>query len=225
MSEVRRTNEEGKIPVLAGGSGLYIRTILYGLDDLPKSDPALRSRLAAEADRQGLGSLHERLAAVDPEYAAVISPNDRVRIFRGLEVYELSGIKIGELKKTGKKPRIGAVIIGLDVPRQELYERINQRTTAMIESGWIDETGAVMEAGFRDWLYELPAIGYRHIIDHCEGRTSREVMTGLIQRDTRHYAKRQLTWFRKMEGILWRPWSGPSDIAAISETLRSRKML
>jgi tRNA dimethylallyltransferase len=225
MSEILRINGEGKIPVLVGGSGLYIRTILYGLDELPGSDPALRSRLAGEESRLGLASLHARLAAVDPDYASVVSPNDRVRIFRGLEVFELSGLRLGSLRKAEKKPRVDATVIGLDVPRAVLYERINARTSAMLDAGWIGETRAVMDSGFRDWLYALPAIGYGHIVDHLEGRTSREAMEDLIRRDTRRYAKRQMTWFRKMKEILWHPWGGPGDAAAVAGTLGSRGLL
>ena len=202
-AEIADVHDKGRMPVLVGGAGLYIRSVISGLDDLPEADAGLRERLAGEIREKGTEFLHKRLEKLDPAYAAVISRNDKVRIVRALEIYELSGLKLGELRNREKKPRYDAQIIGLEMDRESMYDRINKRTVDMLGAGWIDETKAVIAKGSRDWLYGLPAIGYRHIIDFLEGKHPRERMIELIQTDTRHYAKRQMTWFRKMKAVEW----------------------
>lgn len=203
-AEIRNTLREGRRPVVVGGSGLYLHSILFGLDDLPQADPDLRRRLEQEADRQGLETLYDRLRSVDPEYAAVIAPTDRVRIVRALEIWILSGQRLGDLRRRPKRLRYpGTVIAGLRVERGLLYETINRRCEAMLEAGWIDEVQRLVDRGFRDWLRDLPAIGYGHVLDHLEGRIDRTRLLELIRRDTRRYAKRQITWFRKTPGVRW----------------------
>ncbi len=194
----------GKLPILVGGTGLYLRALEYGLFpiEIPKQ---IRERVRSEAEKD-LSSLYERLKSLDPEYAKKISPRDRVRITRALEVIYISGRPFSEFHKEnpffGKK-RYNIIKIGLNLPRKKLYKKINLRVIKMIEKGWIDEVKALLEKGYSPSLKPFKAIGYKYIIQHLQGKISLDKAIRFIQRDTRHYAKRQLTWFKKETDIYW----------------------
>ena len=196
--------ERGKIPILVGGTGLYLRAFEYGLFsiEVPKE---IRGTLRKRAD-QDLSSLYEELKRLDPEYAQKISPKDKVRITRALEVIYASGKPISYFHKEnpffGKK-RYNLIKIGLILPRKELYEKINLRVIKMIEKGWIEEVKKLLEKGYSPKLKPFKAIGYKYIIQYLQGKISLEKAIELIQRDTRRYAKRQLTWFKKEPDIYW----------------------
>jgi tRNA dimethylallyltransferase len=196
--------ERGKIPILVGGTGLYLRAFEYGLFsiEVPKE---IRGTLRKRAD-QDLSSLYEELKRLDPEYAQKISPKDKVRITRALEVIYASGKPISYFHKEnpffGKK-RYNLIKIGLILPRKELYEKINLRVIKMIEKGWIEEVKKLLEKGYSPELKTFKAIGYKYIIQYLQGKLSLEKAIELIQRDTRRYAKRQLTWFKKEPDIYW----------------------
>jgi tRNA dimethylallyltransferase len=196
--------ERGKIPILVGGTGLYLRAFEYGLFsiEVPKE---IRGTLRKRAD-QDLSSLYEELKRLDPEYAQKISPKDKVRITRALEVIYASGKPISYFHKEnpffGKK-RYNLIKIGLILPRKELYEKINLRVIKMIEKGWIEEVKKLLEKGYSPELKPFKAIGYKYIIQYLQGKISLEKAIELIQRDTRRYAKRQLTWFKKEPDIYW----------------------
>jgi tRNA dimethylallyltransferase len=196
--------ERGKIPILVGGTGLYLRAFEYGLFsiEVPKE---IRGTLRKRAD-QDLSSLYEELKRLDPEYAQKISPKDKVRITRALEVIYASGKPISYFHKEnpffGKK-RYNLIKIGLILPRKELYEKINLRVIKMIEKGWIEEVKNLLEKGYSPELKPFKAIGYKYIIQYLQGKISLERAIELIQRDTRRYAKRQLTWFKKEPDIYW----------------------
>lgn len=194
----------GKIPILVGGTGLYLRAFEYGLFpmEVPKE---IRETLRKRAN-QDLSSLYEELKRLDPEYAQKISPKDKVRITRALEVIYASGKPISYFHKEnpffGKK-RYNLIKIGLILPRKELYEKINLRVIKMIEKGWIEEVKKLLEKGYSPELKTFKAIGYKYIIQYLQGKLSLEKAIELIQRDTRRYAKRQLTWFKKEPDIYW----------------------
>jgi len=194
----------GKIPILVGGTGLYLRAFEYGLFpmEVPKE---IRETLRKRAN-QDLSSLYEELKRLDPEYAQKISPKDKVRITRALEVIYASGKPISYFHKEnpffGKK-RYNLIKIGLILPRKELYKKINLRVIKMIEKGWIEEVKKLLEKGYSPELKTFKAIGYKYIIQYLQGKISLEKAIELIQRDTRRYAKRQLTWFKKEPDIYW----------------------
>lgn len=196
--------ERGKIPILVGGTGLYLRAFEYGLFpmEVPKE---IRETLRKRAN-QDLSSLYEELKRLDPEYAQKISPKDKVRITRALEVIYASSKPISYFHKEnpffGKK-RYNLIKIGLILPRKELYEKINLRVIKMIEKGWIEEVKKLLEKGYSPELKTFKAIGYKYIIQYLQGKLSLEKAIELIQRDTRRYAKRQLTWFKKEPDIYW----------------------
>ena len=194
----------GKIPCIAGGTGLYIRALLGGLADLPSSDPELRKRLHQREDDEGAGSLFRELQRVDPNAAAVIHPNNLIRIVRALEVCIVSGRKISELKAEHcflEQP-YRVLKLAPDFPRDELYARINHRTVQMLSAGLINEVKGLLEDYPAD-LKAFQTLGYREVIRYLKSEIAAEQMLEDIQRSTRQYAKRQLTWFRKDGEIIW----------------------
>ena len=195
----------GRQVVVVGGTGLYIRALLKGLVDSPGSDVALRLALQEEARRIGNEALLERLRTVDPVLAASLHPNNLVRIIRALEVFELTGIPLSRYQKEHAfaARRYEALQFGITVERTELYARIDARVEQMLAAGLFDEVKALMAAGFDHDLKAMRSIGYKEAVAHLRGILSREETVRLIKRDTRHYAKRQLTWFSADPDILW----------------------
>ncbi len=208
----------GKICFVVGGTGLYIRALLGGLFYVPKKDPELRSRLRKEAKEQGLKELYKRLIEYDPEYAKLIHPNDRVRIIRALEIYYLTGEKPSELIKRHrfKDNSLDALRIFLHIPRKQLYERINKRSVRMIESGLIEETRRLLIQGYSPELKPMQSIGYRHMVKYIQGEWNLKQALRRMQTDTRRYAKRQITWFKKEPDMIW---ISPEDIEKIKKEI------
>ena len=200
-----RLIENGTVPMVVGGTGLYIKGFLGGLFRAPSSDPPLRERLKEEAERVGSPALHERLSAVDPDTAARLHPNDTYRIVRALEVFEVSGRPISRQQRRHRfaDAPYRALKIGLFMERESLYRRIDRRCALMLETGLIEEVKDLLERGYGPELKPMQSIGYRHAVDYLQGRTSLEETRRLFARDTRRYAKRQLTWFRADPQVRW----------------------
>ncbi|MFO7151759.1 MAG: tRNA (adenosine(37)-N6)-dimethylallyltransferase MiaA [Bacillota bacterium] len=199
-------HRRGKIPILTGGTGLYINAVCYGytFSSFDK-DENLRNQLRLEAEKYGNEFLYGKLKQIDPKAAEKIHPNNLRRVIRALEVYIKTGVPFShfeELTKMHGSP-YDLLIFGLTMPREELYKRIDKRVQKMIESGWIDEVKRLLEMGYAKDLNSMQALGYRQIIDYLEGRITLEEAVRLIARDTRRYAKRQYTWFRKDKNIIW----------------------
>ena len=193
-------------PFVVGGTGLYIKALLYGLFDEKVADPEIRDSLKAEADAHGIQILYERLGRLDPESADRLHPNDTYRILRALEVIEATGKAISEHhKKHGffDEP-FESLKIGLEMDRALLYERINRRVDAMISAGFLDEVKRLIARGYAVDLKSMQSIGYRHMVDYIEGRSSWEACVRTLKRDHRRYAKRQLTWFGADSEIIWK---------------------
>ncbi|MDE2484616.1 MAG: tRNA (adenosine(37)-N6)-dimethylallyltransferase MiaA [candidate division NC10 bacterium] len=209
----------GRLPIVVGGTGLYVRALFYGLFDGPGEMTPLRETLYQEAAQVGSATLHRRLEVVDPEAAVAIHPNDLFRIVRALEVATVSGRPISTLRVEGRrnyKPVSGPVLrFGLERNRQELYQRIDARVETMMAQGLLREVRSLLDRGYRETLRPLRAIGYRHIIAHLKGQISLENAVASFKRDTRRYAKRQLTWFRHQDEIEWLPVEG----SAVSERM------
>lgn len=186
------------VPVLVGGSGLYIRALLEGLHDEPPGDPAVRERLRAEAAASGPEALHARLAAVDADSAARISPRDRQRVTRALEVFEASGRTLSWWHANAERRPLEADVRMVEVTcaTARLLERITRRTRAMFAGGLVEETRALVEAGRGAALRELKAIGYDAVLGMLAGVLTREGAESVTDLRTRQLAKRQRTWFR-----------------------------
>ncbi|WP_148894289.1 tRNA (adenosine(37)-N6)-dimethylallyltransferase MiaA [Geothermobacter ehrlichii] len=194
-----------RLPVLAGGTGLYIQALTEGLADVPPADPAFRQKMKRLAQEHGNEWLLERLKRVDPVLGARLRSGDQVRIIRALEVFEQCGRPLSEIQRRhGFSDRPYRLLkIGLAVEREELYRRIELRTEAMFAAGLVDEVRALLDRGYDPALKALNTIGYREVIGYLQGRHSLQEAIERVKRNTRRYAKRQLTWFRRDESINW----------------------
>jgi len=194
-----------RVPLVAGGTGFYIRAFLYGLCNAAPEDPDIRVRLREEAGRRGAASMYGKLMECDPEAAGKIHPNDVYRIVRALAVYETCGITLTEFRRRHafNDAPYQSLSIVLDMDRRELYERIDRRVDRMVEEGLAEEVERLFEMGYDERLKPMQALGYRHMGDYIRGRVDRDTAVETLKRDTRRYAKRQLTWFRKDPQALW----------------------
>ncbi|HEY4745513.1 MAG TPA: tRNA (adenosine(37)-N6)-dimethylallyltransferase MiaA [Desulfuromonadaceae bacterium] len=199
----------GKRVIVAGGTGLYIRALLKGLVDSPSGAGDIRRELQTEANELGNQAMLERLAQVDPELAARIHPNNRVRIIRALEVYRLTGIPLSRYQQAHgfSARRYDTLQIGIQVERTELYRRIDERVEHMVHEGLLEEVRGLLAQGYGRDLKAMRAIGYKEAAACIAGEYDRDEAIRLIQRDTRRYAKRQLTWFKADPDILWLEYS------------------
>ncbi len=198
-------HRQGKGIVVAGGTGLYIRALLGGLFDGPGADEALRRSYAAILEREGKPGLYEILKSKDSRAAAIIHPNDAARTVRALEVLELTGVSIVEQQQDhGFAQRPYSVLkIGLRMERPLLYERIEARTDQMMAQGFLEEVQRLLDMGFSEDLKPMQALGYRQLVRVLRGTLDLEEAVRSIKRETRHYAKRQLTWFGADPEISW----------------------
>ncbi|MGD8494084.1 MAG: tRNA (adenosine(37)-N6)-dimethylallyltransferase MiaA [Desulfobacterales bacterium] len=193
------------LPFVVGGTGLYIKALLYGLFDDNVSDPQIRAKLKAEADMNGIDASYQRLRDLDPETANRLHPNDTYRILRALEVVETTGKTISRHHREhgfAEQP-FDALKIGLQMERELLYERIDQRVDAMFSAGFVDEVQSLLSRGYSADLKAMQSIGYRHVVDYLERRLTRAECVRTVKRDHRRYAKRQLTWFNADPDIIW----------------------
>lgn len=207
-------NQQRIMPFVVGGTGLYIKALLYGLFDAAVSDPDVRRRLKEEGAVHGSEYLHARLRRLDPETARRLHAHDTYRILRALEVVETTGKPISRHHQEHgflEQP-FRSLKIGLNMDRAILYEGINARVDAMISAGFVDEVRNLLARGYAGDLKSLQSIGYRHMIDYIEGRLSWEECTRTLKRDHRRYAKRQLTWFGADREIIWKEPGQASQI-------------
>jgi tRNA dimethylallyltransferase len=193
------------VPFVVGGTGLYLKALVDGLFPGPGRDPALRAALEAEARAKGLDVLFRRLEESDPAYARKIRSRDRIRIIRALEIYTLTGRPLSEHFRQTASPTTGYRVhkIGLEIERAALYRRIEDRVERMFARGLVDEVRGLIARGVGEDTPPFRALGYRHVLACLRGEISLEEAKGLTKADTRHYAKRQMTWFRKMDGVAW----------------------
>lgn len=197
-------NERGKLPIICGGTGLYIQSVLYDYefgDDA--ADASVRKQIEEEAERLGPEAIHDQLKAVDPETAAAFHPNNVRRTIRALEIYRLTGEPASKRRRLdAPDEKYEAAIVGITLDRPVLYERINRRVDAMIESGLLDEA---------KWLYSMKldlapavqAIGYKELFPYLRGEQTLQEAGDLLKQNSRRYAKRQLTWFRNKMELDW----------------------
>ncbi|MGD2272320.1 MAG: tRNA (adenosine(37)-N6)-dimethylallyltransferase MiaA [Desulfobacterales bacterium] len=193
------------IPFIVGGTGLYIKALLYGLFRAGPLESGIRRRLKNEAAAIGSESLHRRLASIDSDSALKIHPHDTYRIIRALETFEAAGEPISAYQHGHQFGDAAFTVlkIGLNLPRETLYLRINRRVDAMIDAGFVDEVRRLLEKGYTAKLKSMQAIGYRHLVSYVQGYLPWDETVRTLKRDTRRYAKRQLTWFRSDPEIVW----------------------
>lgn len=203
---MRKIWERGHIPIVTGGTGFYIQALLYDIDfDENEKKDASRKELEAYAREHGAEALHEKLALVDPSSAEMIHPNNIKRVIRALEFYEQTGKRISEHNETQRQresPYAFAYFVLTD-DRAHLYERINRRVDQMIEEGLVNEVQALKDKGYTKQLVSMQGLGYKEILDYLDGNCTLEEAIYTIKRDTRHFAKRQLTWFKRERDVIW----------------------
>jgi tRNA dimethylallyltransferase len=211
--------ERARLPFIVGGTGLYLKALLEGLFPGPGRNDELRRRLEQEAAEKGLETLREKLEAVDPAYAGLIGEKDKVRIIRALEVYSLTGKRLSEhfANTRSEVADFHILKIGLQLEREELYRRIEERVDKMFRDGICEEAHRLLAAGVPGDAPPFRALGYRRVLAHLQGAISIDEAKRLTKQDTRQYAKRQLTWFRKMAGINWFPADDLTSLAAYLE--------
>ena len=196
----------GKTAIIAGGTGLYMDSLIKGNDFAPFPSTGMRERLEAQADREGMEAMLARLASIDPDSAARLHLSDRKRIIRALEVYYETGetITAHNLKTQAIPPKYDPLWLGLDfADRAELYRRIDLRVSIMLEMGLVEEIRALLASGIPSKCTAMQAIGYKEFVAALEGHISIAEAADQVRQSSRHYAKRQLTWFRRNKDIHW----------------------
>lgn len=203
--EISRLHRQGLLPLVIGGTGLYIRALLRGLCPGPPANRLIRNELAQEAQTQGPTFLYEKLQQVDPDLAQRVHPNDQPKIQRGLEVYRILGTPLSVVHQQHRfdETPYPSLMIGLTMDRQALYRRIETRVEWEIHKGLVQETQSLMDHGYHRELGSMKGLGYRQFSGYLAGEYSYEEAVRLLKRDTRHFAKRQITWFQKEPGIHW----------------------
>jgi tRNA dimethylallyltransferase len=208
----------GKIPLLAGGTGFYLKALAEGTLDAPPSDESVRAGLRREAGEAGTPALYERLRGLDPGAAARIHPNDLLRIVRALEILALArnnaGPPRGELRQS-----LPLSIFVLNPPRAELYRRLDERVDRMLREGFVEEVRALVAAGCREDMRSMQGIGYRQVAGYLAGRCSLQEAVDSMKQATRNFAKRQMTWFRGMKGAVWLDLPPSLDILPASREI------
>lgn len=196
---------KGKTPIIVGGTGLYVDSLIYEIEyQNIEFDEKYRERLEQQAEEQGLDKLYEMARKIDEEAIKKISPNDKKRILRILEIYHATGKNKTEQEKESRKKEVeyDYKIYALSWDREKLYERINKRVDIMLEQGLIEEVKNVYNK-YEKFPTAMQGLGYKEVVEYLEGKTSKEEMIDKIKQETRRYAKRQLTWFRKNKQTIW----------------------
>ena len=197
--------ERGNVPIVVGGSGLYLRALFEGISPIPPGDPEVRSELRRALEEEGLPALAAELARLDPQTAARLGAGDTQRILRALEVARVSGRPLSSwiAEQPFGTQRVDALRLGLTLPRTVLYDRIAGRVARMVERGWVEEVARLLARGLDPGLPAFQAIGYRQLVRHLEGEGSLEQAIGETVKATRRFAKRQETWFRREPDVTW----------------------
>lgn len=197
---ISRLRESGRLPIICGGTGLYLRGLLYGVFEDGRPDQETREQLEERLRDEGLPALYAEMMRLDPRLTHIL-PKDRQRILRALEVIHTTGTPLSQLQtQIEAEPRYNALLYVLERPREELYHRINARVDAMLELGLLEEVRAYLQAGYSPGNPAINALGYTELIRHVRGELPLGIALASMKQKSRNYAKRQLTWFRSMKG-------------------------
>lgn len=219
---IEEITAKGKLPIIAGGTGLYINSLLNNLDFTASvGDEGFRKEMQCIADTKGNDYLHNMLKDIDPDSYNRLHKNDTRRVIRALEVYKYTGRTISFFQEESKKIplRYDYAFIGLTMNRQKLYDRINKRVDIMLDRGLIAEVQELLDMGYKRDLVSMQALGYKEIVQYLLGKINLEEAEFILKRDSRHYAKRQLTWFRRDERIQWFNIDEYEDKAALIKNI------
>ena len=206
MGYIKDIKSRGKVPIIVGGTGFYIQSVIYDINFNEYGDDSeVRKKYELMAETIGKSELHKKLAFVDREYADSVSENNVKKVVRALTFFEMTGEKLSEHNKRERErssPFDFAYFV-LTMDRKKLYERIDKRVDLMFDMGLVDEVKALMAKGYDKSLVSMQGIGYKEVIDYLNGKTSLEECIDIIKRDTRHFAKRQLTWFKREKVVTY----------------------
>ena len=200
MKYIEEIRSRGNIPIIVGGTGFYIQSVIYDINFSEYDDDSeVRKKYEEMAETLGKTELHKRLSEVDKEYADSVSENNVKKVVRALAFYEMTGEKLSEhnKKERDRTSPFDFAYFVLTMDREKLYERINRRVDLMFEMGLVDEVKGLMSRGYNKSMVSMQGIGYKEVIDYINGETSLSECIDIIKRDTRHFAKRQLTWFKR----------------------------
>jgi tRNA dimethylallyltransferase len=215
-----------KTPILCGGTGLYIRALFHPLDELPQSNAEIRDRLRDMLKKHGLDHMYKKLQRIDPVWAERVKPRDKQRIMRGLEVYEITGKPLSKMMGIRmRRPKFLPYYIGLSLQREVLYSRINARFEQMLKLGLVEETESLLKKGLDPGSSALRTIGYKEIVSYLEGEISLDEAVGKAKRRTRNYAKRQITWFNRIPGMVWHEADNPELTDCLLRSLKRSKTI
>ncbi len=218
---ITEINQRERLPFIVGGTGLYIESVTHRFQfSQAAQDPELRERLQRLADAEGVEALHARLADVDPITAQRLHPNDVKRVIRALEIYESTGYKMSDFQLRAQHSPYDLVMIGLTMERVVLYERINRRVELMIEAGLVEEVRGLLDKGYDASMVSMQGLGYKELIPYLYGEITLEKAINDIQQRTRHFAKRQLSWFRRIPEVQWFDMTDPAGQAKSVETIK-----
>jgi tRNA dimethylallyltransferase len=222
LEEVKKILKAGQIPLFVGGTGLYMSILVDGIFEIKADDPGLREKLFRQAQLHGNALLHKKLSEVDPSAALKIHPNDTRRIVRALEVFKVTGRRISDLQKMriGLRDEYDVRMFCLDVDREELYSRINSRVDAMFKKGIVNEVKRASKRSLSRTA--AAAIGLHEIGQYLQGKLDLDEAKELMKQNTRNYARRQLTWFRKDKRIEWIPVRKGDTAASVSAKIEKR---
>ena len=205
LEHIERLYAADRLPFVVGGTGLYIRTLVRGLCPAPQADPTVRAELKQLREQGGRDGLYAELTRVDPAAAARLHQNDEAKVMRALEVYRLSGRLMSEMQAEHRfqEAPFSSLLIGLQRTKETLYRRIDERIDWQLAHGMVEETRALLDRGYGRELGSMKGLGYRHIGAYLANECDDTEMVRLFKRDTRRFAKRQMTWFRKEPGVEW----------------------
>ena len=205
IKAIKKKKKKGKVPIVVGGTGLYIESLIYGIEfNEIKVDLQYRKKLGEIEEKEGLDTLYELASKIDEKAIKKISRNDRKRIYRILEIYHSTGKTKTELEIESRKngPEFDYILFGITMDREKLYDRINKRVDIMIQNGLIEEVKELLKK-YKSFPTAMQGLGYKEVVSYLKGEYSKEEMIDKIKMETRRYAKRQLTWFRKYKELIW----------------------
>ncbi|MDH4210419.1 MAG: tRNA (adenosine(37)-N6)-dimethylallyltransferase MiaA [candidate division WOR-3 bacterium] len=224
--KIQEILKRDKMPILCGGTGLYIRALFHPLAELPHSNTETKDRLREMLKKHGLDHMYKKLQRIDPAWAERIKPRDKQRIMRGLEVYEIAGKPLSKMMSTRVRgAKFLPYYIGLRLQRDVLYSRINARFEQMLNLGLVKETESLLKKGLDPRSSALRTIGYKEIVAYLQGETGLDEAAEKAKRRTRNYAKRQITWFNKIPGMVWHEADNPGLTDSILRSLKKSKTI
>ncbi len=224
LREISRLDEHGLLPLVVGGTGLYVRALLNGLWAGPPSDRALRRKLEEEARARGGEAMYRELGRVDPATAGRLHPRDTVKVLRALEVYRQTGVPLSKAHEAHRERAtpFRALLLGLTMERAALYQRIDRRVDLELAKGLVDETRTLLAKGYSRGLVSMKSLGYRQMAGYLEGEYPFDEAVRRLKRDTRRFAKRQMTWFRKEQGLTWVEVQPDESVHSVAQRVLAR---